>query len=49
MDREPPCMFRMRGLPSTFVIDSSGKVVFQHIGSAKWDAESVKEFIHSLL
>lgn len=32
--------YRPAGMPATFVLDPSGKIVYQHVGSAKkeWDA-----------
>ncbi len=43
-----PDVFKTRGIPATFIIDRNGKIVFKHMGAAKWDDESCLRFIRSL-
>ena len=38
-----------RGIPVTFIIDRQGGIVYEHIGPAKWDDESVVAFLRNLL
>lgn len=46
---EPPSLFASRGIPATFILDKSGRVLFKHIGSANWDDANCKKFILSLI
>jgi hypothetical protein len=34
--------------PATYVVSAEGEVVFQHTGVARWDDESVVEFLTAL-
>ena len=45
----PPEFISNRGIPATFIINRQGAVVYEHIGAAKWDDESVMIFLRSLL
>ena len=47
-DRVPP-VFQSSGIPSTFVLDESRRVVFAHTGSALWDAPSSIMYFEGLL
>jgi len=38
----------VRGLPTTFVIDPQGKIVYRAIGGRDWDAEEVLEKVRAL-
>jgi len=40
--------WRVRGLPSTYVVDPDGKIVYQAIGSREWDAEALIKDIRAL-
>jgi len=44
-----PKVFRTWGIPTTFIIDKNGKIVFKQIGAAKWDDASCIDFIRALL
>jgi thiol-disulfide isomerase/thioredoxin len=35
-------------IPATYFLDRQGAVVFQHIGAATWDTDSVRTFLRSL-
>lgn len=35
-------------IPATYILDRQGVVVFQHIGVATWDTDSVRSFLRSL-
>ena len=47
-ERVPP-VFQSTGIPSTFVLDETRRVVFAHVGSARWDAPSSIDYFESLL
>jgi len=38
-----------KGIPATFIISKDGMIEYQHIGSAKWDDDTVQNFIRKLL
>jgi len=48
LDGEPPETFRTRGIPATFVLDRVGTIAMRHIGAARWDADSVVNFVRGL-
>jgi peroxiredoxin len=33
--------WRVRGLPSTYVIDPQGRIIFQAIGGREWDSDEI--------
>ena len=45
----PPIFISNRGIPVTFIINREGGIVYEHIGPARWDDESVLRFIRDLL
>lgn len=48
-DEERPSAFDSRGIPATFILDRTGRIVFRHVGSAAWDDESSVHFLTELL
>jgi hypothetical protein len=44
-----PPAFATEGIPATFILDASGKVVAAHVGAAKWDDPGVVAFLENLL
>ena len=48
-DDEKPSAFESRGIPATFILDRMGRIVFRHVGSARWDDESSVRFLNDLL
>jgi len=48
LEGEPPEVFRTRGIPATFILDRAGMIAMRHIGAARWDAESVVNFVRGL-
>jgi len=38
----------VRGLPTTFVLDSEGRLVYQAIGGREWDSDSLLEKVRAL-
>ena len=46
---EKPYVFESRGIPATFILDREGRIVFRHVGSARWDDESAIRFLNGLL
>jgi thiol-disulfide isomerase/thioredoxin len=45
----PPVAFKTRGIPATFILSPDGKIVFRHVGSAKWDDEKSVAFLKELM
>jgi len=43
-----PQAYATEAIPATFVIDTNGMIVFEHVGSANWADPSVVKFIDSL-
>ena len=41
--------FATSGIPTTFIIDSTGEVIVKDVGTAFWNDESVFKFIDSLI
>ena len=48
-DDAKPSAFETRGIPATFILDRTGRIVFRHVGSARWDDESSVRFLTELL
>lgn len=48
-DDDFPDLFKTRGIPTTYIIDTDGWVIFRHVGSSKFDDESSRSFFRSLL
>jgi hypothetical protein len=48
MSEKPPEVFRTRALPTTLIIAPDGRIVFHHVGAARWDDDSVLAFLRSL-
>ncbi len=46
---ELPNVFRTLGIPATFILNRDGSVVFKEVGASKWDDESCRNFIRSLM
>ena len=44
-----PEVFVSAGLPTTFIADRDGTIVFRHIGAAQWDHESTVSFLRALM
>jgi peroxiredoxin len=44
----PPVFQPRKRIPRTFIIDRTGRIVYQHIGPVKWDDQSVEKFLESL-
>jgi peroxiredoxin len=38
----------VRGLPTTYVVDPAGRLVYQAIGSREWDAPALLELVRAL-
>lgn len=43
--RALPDRFKTDGIPATFIIAKDGRIVFRHIGAAKWDGEKTIDFL----
>jgi thiol-disulfide isomerase/thioredoxin len=46
---EPPAELNAPALPTTFIFDQDGRMIFEHTGMAQWDAPEVVEFLNSQL
>ena len=42
-------LFSTRGIPTTFIVDSSGEVVVKDVGSAIWNDQSVIDYLDNIL
>lgn len=42
-----PLAYGVKGMPTSFVIDRSGKIVFQHMGFNKSNTKTIEDVIHS--
>tara|TARA_B110000444_G_scaffold258248_1_gene298654 strand:+ start:2586 stop:3203 length:618 start_codon:yes stop_codon:yes gene_type:complete len=42
-------LFSTRGIPTTFIVDSSGEILVKDVGSAIWDDQSVINYIDNIL
>lgn len=40
--------FRRIGIPASFIVDRSGKIVYRHVGAADWDSTPIVEFLVAL-
>jgi thiol-disulfide isomerase/thioredoxin len=44
-----PDAFEHSSIPTTFIINREGEIVFEKVGAYKWDSESVAEFLDKLI
>lgn len=44
----PPKELRSKSLPTTYVIDSEGKIVVKKIGAADWNSEKVRDLLSGM-
>ena len=42
-------LFTTRGIPTTFIINYKGDIVVKDVGSAKWNDQTVVDFIDGIL
>ncbi|MYJ76353.1 MAG: TlpA family protein disulfide reductase [Gammaproteobacteria bacterium] len=47
--KQVPPIYQSRGIPTTFVLDETRRVVFAHVGSALWDAPTSLDYFDGLL
>lgn len=48
-DGELPEALTFKGIPTTYILDREGVVVYKHTGSARWDDASCVSFLRNLL
>lgn len=48
-DPPAPPELQAEGLPTTYIFDRQGKVVFGHTGMARWDADEIVAYLEGLL
>ncbi len=44
-DQRMPASFGLRALPTTYILDRDGRIVFEHRGAADWDRDVVRRFL----
>ena len=44
-----PDKFQSDGIPTTFIVGKDGTIAHRHVGSADWNTESCRKFLHGLL
>ena len=47
-DEEPPRQLPVPGVPTTFIMDGNGTVVFMHAGPLNWDDDSARTYLRSI-
>ena len=48
-DPPAPAELEAEGLPTTYIFDRRGRVVFGHTGMARWDADEIVAYLEGLL
>ena len=43
-----PTIFHSKAIPTTFIIDTNGKIVYKHEGTANYDTEAFKDLLENL-
>lgn len=43
-----PLVFQTANVPTTYIVNRRGEIVFQHIGRADWNTEECREFLRRL-
>ncbi len=46
---ELPDVFRPPGLPTTYVVNRDGLIVYRHTGAARWEGQAFRAFIRGLM
>jgi thiol-disulfide isomerase/thioredoxin len=47
-DEEPPKQLPVPGVPTTFIMDGNGTVVFMHAGPLNWDDDSARTYLRNI-
>lgn len=42
---DPPADLGIQGFPTTYILNASGSVVYEHAGAANWDTDDARRFI----
>tara|TARA_B100000470_G_C19782820_1_gene388444 strand:- start:947 stop:1564 length:618 start_codon:yes stop_codon:yes gene_type:complete len=42
-------LFSTRGIPTTFIVDTSGEIIVKDVGSATWNDQSVIDYLNNIL
>lgn len=48
-DPPVPPELQAKGLPTTYIFDRQGRVVFGHTGMARWDGDEIVAYLEGLL
>jgi thiol-disulfide isomerase/thioredoxin len=43
-----PGVFESRGIPTTFIVDREGKIIYRHTGGADWNSDSCQKLLRTL-
>ncbi|MDZ7632630.1 MAG: TlpA disulfide reductase family protein [Gemmatimonadaceae bacterium] len=46
---QAPAVYRFDAVPTTWIVDREGRIVFRHRGAMRWDTPAVQRFVRSLL
>lgn len=46
--RRIPSAFRLRGLPSTWILDRQGRIVIQRYGAVDWDTDEAEALLREI-
>ncbi|WP_127846424.1 TlpA family protein disulfide reductase [Psychroflexus aestuariivivens] len=46
---DPPKLLQSRSLPTTFIIDQNGKIIFKKSGAANWNSKLVRQTLDDLI
>lgn len=49
LPHDPPPVFKVDIVPTTYILSPDGKIAYKHVGFAKWDDQRTIEFIQSLV
>lgn len=47
-EKSPPSAFATPALPTSFIINGDGVIVYRHIGMGKWDDDAAEQFLRQL-
>jgi thiol-disulfide isomerase/thioredoxin len=45
---EFPTEFKKDGIPATFILNTKGEIVYEHVGASDWNSDQIREFLRNL-
>jgi thiol-disulfide isomerase/thioredoxin len=45
---KPPAALETYGLPTTYILNSEGRLVYRHVGAARWDSAASVKFLQAV-